>query len=262
MTASIEHSAETFYDQLAPDYDRMTGFDGRFIREGAFFKDLIEIHGIGTALDAGCGTGFHSVLLARLGVKVTAVDLSEAMLGKLLEHAAPEHLPITTCRSSFQELRLNLGTTFDAIFCMGNALAHLLTADDLHRAIHNFSDLLNPRGILVIQVLNFERILALRPRVLSANADGETVFTRYYEYDGPFIRFNITKSTAGKAKPDTVSTTTLRPIIWNELVMVLGEAGFEHIRRFGGISMIEYESATSQDLVVLALRKSAGIPPG
>jgi SAM-dependent methyltransferase len=233
----------------------MTGFEGRFVREGPFFKDLIKHHCIGTALDAGCGTGFHSILLSRLGVKVTAVDLSGAMLARLLNHAASEHLPITTCRSSFQELHLNISATFDGIFCMGNALAHLLTADDLRQTIHNFSSLLNPRSILVLQVLNFERVLALKPRTLSVKADGETVFTRYYEYEDPFIRFNIAKSTGENAMSDAVITTTLRPVVWNELSMVLGEAGFEHIRSFGAISMTEYDAATSQDLVVMASRK-------
>lgn len=257
MTSSVEHSVEVFYDQLAPDYDRMTGFEGRFIREGPFFKALIEHHHINTVLDAGCGTGFHSILLARLGAKVTAVDLSAVMLERLRDRAAREHLSITTSRSSFQELHQQVRTRFDGIFCMGNALAHLLTTDDLRLVMQNFSCLLNPRGLLVLQVLNFERILTLRPRVISVKTDGGMVFTRYYEYEDPLIRFNIAKSTEGNAKPDVVSTTTLRPVLWSELSAMLVDTGFEHIGCFGAICMTEYEAATSQDLVVLASRKPA-----
>jgi len=65
MSTSAEQSVTKFYDTLAPEYDQMTGFESRFAREGPFFKTLIEDHGIGTSLDAGCGTGFHSLLLSR-----------------------------------------------------------------------------------------------------------------------------------------------------------------------------------------------------
>ncbi len=246
----------TFYDQLAPDYDQMTGFEARFVREGPPFKAVVEEHGIVTALDAGCGTGFHSLLLARLGVSVTAVDLSPVMLEKLSAHAAGEGLSIATVSASFQQLQPCLTTSFDGVFCMGNALAHLLTADDLRLALNNFSALLKPGGILVLQLLNFERILAQRPRILSVKTDGANVYTRYYEYEDSLIRFNMAKSTEGNEQPDDVITTTLRPAMWKELSLLLGETGFESIKCFGSIAMTEYAPATSQDLVVLASRKS------
>lgn len=244
----------SFYNYLAPDYDQMTGFEGRCVREGPAFKTLVESNGIGTVLDAGCGTGFHSLLLARLGVTVTAVDLSEAMLEGLRRHATESALSITTMRASFQELQSRLTTSFDGVFCMGNALAHLLTAEDLRLALGNFCALLNPNGILVLQILNFERILAERPRVLSVKRSGTIVYTRYYEYEGPLIRFNISKSAEGNEKPVEVLTTTLRPVLWTELSVMLEDLGFENAKCFGSISMTEYSPRTSQDLVVLASR--------
>ena len=75
-----------FYDRLAPDYDEMTGFGKRFVHEKPFFRPLVENLNIATALDAGCGTGFHSLLLAQLGVRVTAVDVSGGMLARLELH--------------------------------------------------------------------------------------------------------------------------------------------------------------------------------
>lgn len=45
-------------------------------------------------LDCGAGTGFLSILAARQGHKVTALDLSPAMLARLAAHAAAEGLGI------------------------------------------------------------------------------------------------------------------------------------------------------------------------
>jgi ubiquinone/menaquinone biosynthesis C-methylase UbiE len=50
-----------FYDELAANYDEMTGFDQRFPHECPFFRILIERSHVTSALDAGCGTGFHSI---------------------------------------------------------------------------------------------------------------------------------------------------------------------------------------------------------
>jgi SAM-dependent methyltransferase len=47
-------------------------------------------------LDCGAGTGFLSLIAARLGHQVTAVDLSGRMLAKLHQAAAPEGLAIQT----------------------------------------------------------------------------------------------------------------------------------------------------------------------
>lgn len=47
-------------------------------------------------LDVGAGTGFLSLTAARLGHRVTALDLSEGMLGRLRESAGREGLEVET----------------------------------------------------------------------------------------------------------------------------------------------------------------------
>ena len=54
----------------------MTEFHKRFSNEQAVFNTIVEQYQLRTVLDAGCGTGFHSLILASLGVEVTAVDVS------------------------------------------------------------------------------------------------------------------------------------------------------------------------------------------
>ena len=69
-----------FYDRLAPEYDLMTGFEKRIATEASLFKKLVDRYAIHSALDAGSGTGYHSVVLAQLGVNVTALDISREAL--------------------------------------------------------------------------------------------------------------------------------------------------------------------------------------
>ena len=85
------HSA-LFWDRRAEGYSRAILKDRKEKRSDEFF-DLIANTGLSLdgaeVLDIGCGPGTLALPLARLGARVTAIDISEQML-KLLEKAAAE----------------------------------------------------------------------------------------------------------------------------------------------------------------------------
>ena len=246
-------SVQEFYDRLAPDYDAMTGFDERFVREQPLFRTLLEQHRIATAIDAGSGSGFHSLLLARLGIAVTAVDTSTGMLDRLRQHAARMGLPVQAIRSSFEELPSLHLVPVDAVFCLGNTLVHLLTDDALRLVLHIFCSQLRQGGTLVLQMLNYDRILHDRPRVLGVRKAGKTTFVRFYDYEGDLLRFNILALRDG---PDGIThsleSISHRPILRDTLTPALGIAGLRAIDCYGGIDMEKFNPLTSKDLVIVA----------
>jgi glycine/sarcosine/dimethylglycine N-methyltransferase len=247
----------TFYDLLAPDYDEMTGLENRFVQEKPFFRLLVERYGIKTALDAGCGSGFHSMLLSELGVHVTAVDASTEMLTRTKANARNRGLKIKTIETTFEKLAQVVDKTFDAVFVMGNSLPHLLKADQLSLALANFSGVLKPDGILFVQTLNYDRIMATGDRIQNTKEVGDKAFVRYYEYDGEGILFNIlTRTKANAGIDEKLKTIRLRPILRTELVGLLFRNGFVDVKEFGGISMGPFDAGISKDLVILARKPS------
>jgi 2-polyprenyl-3-methyl-5-hydroxy-6-metoxy-1,4-benzoquinol methylase len=251
------YEAEEFYAHLAADYDAMTGFEHRFVTERPFFRLLVERFDIRTAMDAGSGSGFHSLLLAQLGVAVTAVDASQAMLDQLSRHAEHLGVHVTPVRSTFQELDRTVDTRHDAVFCLGNSLSHLLTPADLDKSLRSFAAVLRPGGKLILQLLNYERILETRERVQSVKQTADTTFVRFYDYEGELIRFNVLKleKKASGTLTHSLHSTLLRPIQRSHLVAALRGAGYSEIETFGGISMEEFVPGASKDLVVHALRR-------
>jgi SAM-dependent methyltransferase len=175
---SVRKVAE-FYDALAPDYDLMTGYEKRFAREKPLFRSLVERFGIRTAIDAGCGSGFHSLLLAQLGVKVTAVDVSAEMLRRLRKHARELGIQIRALQCGFQEMRKSIRDRHDALFCLGNSLAHILRTDGLRATFRSFAGVLRPGGVVLLQLLNYDRILARRDRIQSVKESGGKTFVRF-----------------------------------------------------------------------------------
>ncbi len=246
-----------FYDALAADYDSMTGFEKRFVQERPFFRLLVERYAVKTALDAGCGSGFHSLLLAELGVRVTAVDASAQMIRLTKSHARGRDASIETLVASFEELGDVLKKRFSAVFVMGNSLPHLLKTDNLRRALKNFSDLLEPEGILFTQNLNYDRILAHHDRIQNVKEVGDKTFVRSYEFDQDGILFSImTRTTSGERSGQKSQTIRLRPLLQNDLVRILTETGFTEVKVFGSISMDPFKPESSKDLVVLARKPS------
>lgn len=90
--------------------------------EVAFIKDVLNIPSGSTMLDMPCGTGRHSVMLARQGFKVTAVDISETYIAALKEKVAKENLSIEVIEGNI--LSLELKNTFNGAFCFGNSFGY------------------------------------------------------------------------------------------------------------------------------------------
>ena len=63
-----------------------------------------------TLLDVGCGTGFVTILAAKAGLRVTAVDWSEGMMGKAKEKAKEEGLDINFVCSDTEGLPFEADT--------------------------------------------------------------------------------------------------------------------------------------------------------
>lgn len=248
-----------FYDRLAPDYDEMTGFGTRFVHEKPFFRLIVENHHIATALDAGCGTGFHSLLLAQLGVRVTAVDVSGEMLDRLDRHGREMDLDIRRVCSDFHGIKEVAPGPFDAVFCMGNTLPHLLGEEDIRVALADFSTILRPGGALFLQILNYDRILASRERIQSARETNGVTFVRFYDFDDSrgLVLFNILRLEKKEGRLTTgLITVPLIPITSARMVGILEECSYQQIRTFGGIAMDPFEATLSKDLIIIAT------PPG
>jgi glycine/sarcosine N-methyltransferase len=253
MAPTTDIGIRQFYDHLAGDYDRMTGLEKRFAAERPAFAALVDTYGIRSAVDAGAGTGFHTLLLSELGVSVTAVDLSSAMLEALRANARERHVEARTIQSSFEDLPSRLTGTYDAVFCMGNSLPHLLTEGELTASLKSFRAILKAGGMLLVQMLNYTRILAERERILSAKEEGDKIFVRFYDFLEARIGFNlltITRSPSGLEAECTA--VPLRPWQGEELERLFAEAGFSAIRFFGNVAMNQYDPVTSRDLVMLA----------
>lgn len=98
-------------------------------------------------LDVGCGPGFFSVLLARLGYEVTAVDYTENMLTEARKNAAHYGVDIDFRRMDAQKLDFE-----DGIFDLVISRNVLWNLEQPEQAYREWLRVLKPNGT----VMNFD----------------------------------------------------------------------------------------------------------
>lgn len=209
-------------------WDELIDWEGRAQGEGDFFHRLLRDAGCERVLDAACGTGYHSVMLRRSGFDVLAADGAREMVHKTAENAEDFGVDLPVTSADWRTLREDIGGTFDAVLCLGNAFTHLFTEDERVQALDQFREVLEPGGLLIVDQRNYDAILDV----------GFTSKHRYYytgrgvdaspeEITDEFVRFRY-------VFPDgAVHHLTLFPIRQDHLTQLMQEAGFRNIRRYG-----------------------------
>jgi glycine/sarcosine N-methyltransferase len=249
------------YDALSNDYDRFVNWENRLAYEMPFIERTLREADARRVIDVACGTGRHAIEWARRGYKVVGADLSAPMVERAKENAANAGVEAHFVVAGFGELAEKVGGQFDATFCLGNSLPHVLSVGDLGEALADFAAVLRPGGLLLVQNRNFDAVLARRERFMGPEAyregDREWLFVRFYDFhpDGT-ITFNMVvlrRDAEGKWSQQ-VEATGLHSIIYSELIAALTAAGFTEIVCYGDMQGAPFDLDHSPNLIAMTRR--------
>lgn len=245
-----------FYEEIAEHYDDMTRFDDRVQRETDVLKGWVDRFRFRSAVDVACGTGIHAIILAKSGIQTVGADISETMLVKAKSHAEAHDVRVSWIQTAMQQARQNIEGEYEAVFCLGNSLPHLLTPEDLEAAVSSFFQLLSPGGIVVIQLLNYPRILKEQNRIVGIHRQGELEFIRFYDFYPARILFNLLTIhwQNGKAA-HTLNTTTLYPYQKHELERALSKHRFCEFEYYGDMRFQPFDEQASPNLVLIGKKR-------
>jgi SAM-dependent methyltransferase len=188
MSAVTQH-----YDTLlAQHYSWMVGapFEAKVAEQQALLEQLGVPGRAGLAVDLGCGPGFQSVALARLGFSpILAVDSCQALLNELAGHTGD--LPIEAVCADLRGLKqLVAPGTAAAVVCMGDTLTHLESRSDVSRLLADSHAVLAPGGTLVLTFRDLSVELKGLDRFLPVRSDGDRIMTCVLDYERDSVVVN------------------------------------------------------------------------
>jgi SAM-dependent methyltransferase len=252
-----ERSGDT-YEGLS--YRDLIDWRRRLAREFPFLERELAAAPEKSVLDLGCGPGEHARRFAALGFRTLGVDRSPEMLAKAREGEAPPRLVFR--EGDLVRLRDFVPERFGGAVCLGNMLPSLEDEDALGAVFRGVASRLLPRGIFIVQILNYERILSGRIRSLPLRIrpsdDGSLVFLRFMEPEaGGRVRFYPTVlrwRPDGDPPVEVVESRAVRLRGWREpeVSTALLAAGFTSIRLYGDMTGGGYDAVDSSDLVAVA----------
>lgn len=147
---------EEFFDAHAPVYEDNV-FTKNTIREVDFLIEELSLPPGGSILDIGCGTGRHSIELAKRGYSVTGLDLSSEMLARAAASAKAAGVNVNWIRSD--ATHFSLPERYDGAICLCEGAFGLLGQKDDPigqplSILSNISRSLKPEAKAVLTVLN------------------------------------------------------------------------------------------------------------
>lgn len=147
-----DRAVSAAYDAIAAEYDRQLADDAWMRR--VLWQRYAQLFDPGQqVLDVGCGTGTDAVFLARRGVRVTAIDVSPAMIAQARAKIARQGLAdmVQLAVLDIGELASLPAARFDGTI---SAFAALNTLPTLTRFAADAARLLRPRGRMIVHLLN------------------------------------------------------------------------------------------------------------
>ncbi len=231
------------YQNLAQSYDVLTR-DVDYEATVTFYNRILDRVGLQprTAVDLACGTGSVAILLAKQGMDVIGVDLSEDMLCVANQKAQQMENPPRFVCQPLQKLYLPRGV--DLAVCALDSLDYILDPKDCKEAIRRVYKVLNPGGIFIFDVNTPEKLRAMDGQVfLDEEEDVFCVWRGEFDKETNICSYGMDLfQKEGNFWVRSFEEHQEYAYSRQELTDFMKDAGFTHIHCFGDREMTPPEA--------------------
>jgi 2-polyprenyl-3-methyl-5-hydroxy-6-metoxy-1,4-benzoquinol methylase len=223
-----------WYEELFKDYAET--YDKEAFTQGTAGEcDFIEreIGGDRSVpiLDIGCGTGRHSVELARRGYRMTGVDLSDSQIARAREKAAVAGVAVDLRVGDARELAFQAEFGLAILICEG-AFPLMETDEENYRILQGAARALRPGGKLILTTLNglFPLCRSVKDFEAENLVEGES---GGHDFDLMTFRMASTLAVHDDHGRERVLECNERYYVPPEMTWLLKTAGFASVEIFG-----------------------------
>ena len=235
------------YDLIAEHYSEVFPLEAEKLD---FIRHLCPLPG--RLCDAGCATGDLAVGLHQRGYDIYGLDLNAKMIGIAKEKASGIR---TSGELAFHQANISDILQFgicNGVLCFGNTLPHLPDETALRHFFSAVYQSLQEHGVFIVEVLNYDRILAEKKMDFKDKETDAFIFKRRYDFlpDGN-IKFTITFT--DKRHHTTHSDfTVLHPLQRQTLLTLFEQTGFRSVATYSDYS---FTQSCAEDYAVVYTAK-------
>lgn len=249
-----------WYEELFVNYGKK--YDNETFTQGTlgecdFIEKEIGFDKTFRILDVGCGTGRHSIELAKRGYNVTGVDLSRSQLDRARKKAAEKNLSIPFLEDDARNLPFNHEFDVAIMLCEGGF--PLMETDEMnYEILKNVTRSLTDSGTFIFTTLNglFPLYHSVEKFCAETTGEGNATY-RGNTFDLMTFRdHNITECEDDDGNKKTL-TCDERYYVPSEITWLLKTLGYKKIDIYGArLGAFSREHAlTTEDFEMLVISK-------
>lgn len=198
-------------------------------------------------LDLCCGTGRHSIVLAKRGYDVTGVDLTRHYIEKARKKAEEKEFDIEFVEKDMREFKRE--DNFDLVLNLWTSFGFFEDEQENMKVLENIYASLRPKGKLIMDLMSKEILARIfEEKDWSESEDGFVLEQRSVEKDWSWMKVRRILITDEGQKEYNISH---RIYSAKELKDMLKQVGFSSIKVYGSFDGEPYKEEADR-LVVLA----------
>jgi 2-polyprenyl-3-methyl-5-hydroxy-6-metoxy-1,4-benzoquinol methylase len=201
-----------------------------------------------SVLDMACGAGRHAVTFAKLGFKVTAIDISQRLISEAKRSAEQAGIEIDFVLSDILEYESN--KRFDLVINLFTSIGYFENDEENYAVIKKALSLLKPDGYFIIDYFNKDFLMKNLVPTTVFSENGLKI-TQNRSIEGTRIVKKIIIENNGYKEQFYES---VRLFSCEEILLSIKKAGFRIFKQYGDYFGNDYVSETSPRLIIFAVK--------
>ena len=249
--ATPEHDPQWYKSFFGQDYldvyEHVLTSD-HSVAEAEFVRRALDLEAGARVLDLCCGQGRHAVPFAKMGMRVTGLDMTESYLALARSAADAAGVELRLVHGDMREIPYE--GEFDAVINMFTAFGYFDEEADDQRVLDSAARALKPGGRLLLDLLNRDWVAANYVQHETRLAEDGNRYDESREFDSVAGRNHVNFTIVAPDGGERRTGHHIRLYVATEISRMLTRAGLAFERAYGDYQGNEVSIETRRMIVV------------